>query len=53
LELFIERFFTSWTRKLLTSLPQQSRSGAIVHDRSFIERFATDVWVAKDGKISK
>lgn len=26
---------------------------AIVHDRSFIERFATDVWVAKDGKISK
>ncbi|MBK6647243.1 MAG: ABC-F family ATP-binding cassette domain-containing protein [Anaerolineales bacterium] len=26
---------------------------AIVHDRSFIERFATDVWVAKDGKIMK
>ncbi len=26
---------------------------AVVHDRSFIERFATDVWVAKDGKISK
>jgi ATP-binding cassette subfamily F protein 3 len=26
---------------------------AVVHDRSFIERFATDVWVAKDGKIYK
>jgi ATP-binding cassette, subfamily F, member 3 len=26
---------------------------AVVHDRSFIERFATDVWVAKDGKIFK
>ena len=26
---------------------------AVVHDRSFIERFATDIWVAKDGKISK
>jgi ATP-binding cassette, subfamily F, member 3 len=26
---------------------------AIVHDRSFIEHFATDVWVAKDGKILK
>ena len=26
---------------------------AIVHDRSFIERFVTDVWVAKDGKIVK
>lgn len=26
---------------------------AVVHDRSFIERFATDVWVAKDGKILK
>ncbi len=26
---------------------------AIVHDRSFIERFATDVWVAKNGKITK
>lgn len=26
---------------------------AVVHDRSFIERFAADVWVAKDGKIMK
>ncbi|MCB9110844.1 MAG: ABC-F family ATP-binding cassette domain-containing protein [Anaerolineales bacterium] len=26
---------------------------AVVHDRSFIERFATDVWLAKDGKIYK
>ena len=26
---------------------------AVVHDRSFIEHFATDVWVAKDGKILK
>ncbi|HNF34097.1 MAG TPA: ATP-binding cassette domain-containing protein, partial [Anaerolineales bacterium] len=26
---------------------------AVVHDRSFIDRFASDVWVAKDGKISK
>jgi ATP-binding cassette, subfamily F, member 3 len=26
---------------------------AVVHDRSFIERFATDVWTAKDGKILK
>ncbi|HNO30601.1 MAG TPA: ABC-F family ATP-binding cassette domain-containing protein [Anaerolineales bacterium] len=26
---------------------------AVAHDRSFIERFATDVWLAKDGKITK
>ncbi len=26
---------------------------AVVHDRSFIERFATDVWQARDGKINK
>ncbi|HRJ56640.1 MAG TPA: ABC-F family ATP-binding cassette domain-containing protein [Anaerolineales bacterium] len=26
---------------------------AIVHDRSFIEHFATDVWQARDGKIYK
>ena len=26
---------------------------AVVHDRSFIARFATDVWVARDGKIYK
>lgn len=26
---------------------------AVVHDRSFIERFATDVWQARDGKIYK
>lgn len=26
---------------------------AVVHDRSFIERFATDVWLARDGKIHK
>lgn len=26
---------------------------AVVHDRRFIERFATDVWFAKDGKIYK
>ncbi|MFN8399300.1 MAG: ABC-F family ATP-binding cassette domain-containing protein [Anaerolineales bacterium] len=26
---------------------------AVVHDRSFIERFATDVWQARDGKILK
>ncbi len=26
---------------------------AIIHDRSFIERFATDIWTAKDGKITK
>ena len=26
---------------------------AVVHDRSFIERFATDVWQAKDRKILK
>ncbi len=24
---------------------------AVVHDRYFIERFASDVWIAKDGKI--
>ena len=26
---------------------------AVVHDRSFIEHFATDVWQARDGKIYK
>lgn len=26
---------------------------AVIHDRSFIERFAADVWIAKDGKIYK
>jgi ATP-binding cassette subfamily F protein 3 len=26
---------------------------AVVHDRSFIEKFASDVWLAKDGKIYK
>ncbi len=26
---------------------------AVVHDRNFIERFASDVWMAKDGKITK
>ncbi len=26
---------------------------AVVHDRSFIERFASDIWVAKDRKILK
>ncbi len=26
---------------------------AVVHDRSFIERFASHVWLAKDGKISR
>jgi ATP-binding cassette, subfamily F, member 3 len=26
---------------------------AVVHDRSFIEHFATDVWTAKDGKVTK
>jgi ATP-binding cassette subfamily F protein 3 len=26
---------------------------AVIHDRSFIERFATDIWLAKDGKITK
>lgn len=26
---------------------------AVVHDRSFIEHFATDVWLAKDGRIVK
>jgi len=26
---------------------------AVVHDRRFIERFATDVWLAKNGKILK
>jgi ATP-binding cassette, subfamily F, member 3 len=26
---------------------------AVVHDRSFIERFASDIWVAKDGRITK
>ena len=26
---------------------------AVVHDRSFIERFASDVWLAKDGKINR
>ena len=26
---------------------------AVVHDRSFIERFASDVWLTKDGKITK
>jgi ATP-binding cassette, subfamily F, member 3 len=26
---------------------------AVIHDRSFIERFATDIWMAKDGKITK
>ncbi len=26
---------------------------AVVHDRSFIERFASDVWLARDGKIYK
>jgi len=31
----------------------QGKILAVVHDRSFIERFATDVWIAKDGKISK
>jgi ATP-binding cassette subfamily F protein 3 len=25
---------------------------AVVHDRYFIERFASDVWMVKDGKIS-
>jgi ATP-binding cassette subfamily F protein 3 len=25
---------------------------AVVHDRNFIERFASDVWLAKDGKIT-
>jgi ATP-binding cassette subfamily F protein 3 len=25
---------------------------AVVHDRSFIDRFASDVWLAKDGKIN-
>ncbi len=24
---------------------------AVVHDRSFIEKFASDVWLAKDGKV--
>ncbi|MBI5952774.1 MAG: ABC-F family ATP-binding cassette domain-containing protein [Chloroflexi bacterium] len=26
---------------------------AVVHDRSFIEKFASHIWVAKDGKISR
>ncbi len=26
---------------------------AVVHDRNFIERFASDVWMAKDGKVTK
>ena len=26
---------------------------AVVHDRNFIERFASDVWMARDGKILK
>jgi ATP-binding cassette subfamily F protein 3 len=26
---------------------------AVVHDRYFIERFASDVWTAKDGKVEK
>ncbi|MEW6404456.1 MAG: ribosomal protection-like ABC-F family protein [Chloroflexota bacterium] len=26
---------------------------AVVHDRSFIERFASDVWLAKDGRVIK
>jgi ATP-binding cassette subfamily F protein 3 len=26
---------------------------AVVHDRSFIERFASDVWLAKDGQINR
>ena len=26
---------------------------AVVHDRNFIERFASDVWMARDGKIFK
>jgi ATP-binding cassette subfamily F protein 3 len=26
---------------------------AVVHDRNFIDRFASDVWLAKDGKIFK
>ena len=26
---------------------------AVVHDRSFIDRFASDVWLAKDGKINR
>jgi ATP-binding cassette subfamily F protein 3 len=26
---------------------------AVVHDRSFIEKFASDVWLAKDGRIYK
>ena len=26
---------------------------AVVHDRSFIERFASDIWMAKDGKITR
>jgi ATP-binding cassette subfamily F protein 3 len=24
---------------------------AVVHDRYFIERFASDVWTVKDGKV--
>jgi len=27
------------------------RSLVVVHDRYFIERFASEVWLAKDGKI--
>lgn len=26
---------------------------AVVHDRSFIEKFATNIWLAKDGKINR
>lgn len=26
---------------------------AVVHDRSFIEKFASDIWTVKDGKILK
>jgi ATPase subunit of ABC transporter with duplicated ATPase domains len=26
---------------------------AVVHDRYFIERFASDVWMVKDGKVEK
>ena len=26
---------------------------AVVHDRSFIEKFATHIWVAKDGRINR
>jgi ATP-binding cassette subfamily F protein 3 len=26
---------------------------AVVHDRYFIERFASDIWTVKDGKVQK